>query len=346
MSDPSAGSLIAIVGPSSLYGKEILVALEDRNLRVQDIILLDDQPDAVGTLTQAGGEPVFIRPLAEDSFSGVHLAFFAAGSDSSRRNVSAALRAGTRVIDLFDVNPAESGTPLRIPFLDSLPTGGESQRVPQRIAAPSAPVIIAAALAIALAPFSPLSIDATFFIPVSEYGQPGVDELESQTRQLLSLQPVSSEVFGGQVAFNLFAPTFSSAGSAGPDSPLASVRTRISLDAALYLKGRAASPAIQLIQAPVFYGSSFSASAHFAGPADIPRLEAAIRNVGIEVTKSGQAPPGNVSVVGESVIRIGPPIPDPAVSSTLWVAGAADNLRLVATNAVQIAEEILAGLSF
>jgi aspartate-semialdehyde dehydrogenase len=342
MSDSSAGPLIAIVGSSTLYGREILDVIEDRNLRVQDIILLDDQPDAVGTLTQAGGEPVVVRPLAEDSFSGVHLAFFAAGVDS-RRNVGAALRAGTRVIDLFDADPAGSGAPLRIPFLDSLTSGGESQRTPQHIAAPSAPVIIAAALAIALAPLSPLSIDVTFFIPVSEYGQPGVDELESQTRQLLSLQAVSSKVFRGQVAFNLLAPAASSAGS---DSLLASGRTRISLDAALYLKGRAGSPAIQLIQAPVFYGSSFSVSAHFAEPADTSRIEGAIREVGIEVTKAGEAAPDNVSLVGESVIRVGPPIPDPAVPGGVWIAGAADNLRLVATNAVRIAEDILAGLSF
>src|SRR5580658_9673043 len=166
MSDSSAGPLIAIVGSSTLYGREILGVIEDRNLRVQDIILLDDQPDAVGTLTQVGGEPIFVRPLAKDSFSGVHLAFFAAGADSSRRNVAAALRAGTRVIDLFDADRAGSGAIPCIPFLDSLASSGESERAPQHIAAPSASVIIAAAIAIALAPLSPLSIDATFFIPV------------------------------------------------------------------------------------------------------------------------------------------------------------------------------------
>ncbi len=58
---------VAIVGASSLRGKEVKLVLEDRNFPAGEIILLDE-PVLAGTLTEAGGEPTFIRALDEDSF--------------------------------------------------------------------------------------------------------------------------------------------------------------------------------------------------------------------------------------------------------------------------------------
>ena len=67
---------VAIVGASSLRGKELKLVLEDRNFPASDIVLLDE-PVAAGTLTEAGGEPAFIRALDENSFEGAQFAFFA-----------------------------------------------------------------------------------------------------------------------------------------------------------------------------------------------------------------------------------------------------------------------------
>ena len=52
--------------------------------------------------------------------------------------------------------------------------------------------------------------------------------------------------------------------------------------------------------------------------------------------------PTNVSVAGESEIHLAPIEPDPNVESGVWLWGVADNLRLAATNAVRIAEELVA----
>ncbi|HTX16793.1 MAG TPA: hypothetical protein VMD77_15940, partial [Candidatus Baltobacteraceae bacterium] len=67
---------VAIVGASSLLGKELKQVLEDRNFPASDIILLDESVMA-GTLTEAAGEPTFIRALEEDSFEGARFVFFA-----------------------------------------------------------------------------------------------------------------------------------------------------------------------------------------------------------------------------------------------------------------------------
>jgi aspartate-semialdehyde dehydrogenase len=48
-----------------------------------------------------------------------------------------------------------------------------------------------------------------------------------------------------------------------------------------------------------------------------------------------------VSVAGEGEIQIARIEADPAIANGVWIWGAVDNLRLAATNAVQIAEELL-----
>ena len=99
------------------------------------------------------------------------------------------------------------------------------------------------------------------FPPVSERDQAGVEELESQTASLLSFREIAKPVFDAQVAFNLLA-------SYGEESKprLADTRSAIARDVARYLAGRAPVPAIQLVQAPVFYGYAFAAYAEFASP--------------------------------------------------------------------------------
>ena len=107
--------------------------------------------------------------------------------------------------------------------------------------------MISCTLAAALATLSPRTIAATLFPPVSERDQPGIDELETQTTNLLSFRPIEQTIFDTQVAFNLL----SKYGDESKPS-LESTRAAIARDVAQYLAGRAPVPAIQLIQTPVF----------------------------------------------------------------------------------------------
>src|ERR1700735_5759970 len=76
---------VAIVGASSLRGKEVKLVLEDRTFPASEITLLDE-PALAGTLTEAGGEPAFIRALDEDSFEKSRFAFFAGSANDAERN--------------------------------------------------------------------------------------------------------------------------------------------------------------------------------------------------------------------------------------------------------------------
>ena len=102
---------VAIVGASSLRGKELKLVLEERNFPADEIILLDVSVMA-GTLTEAGGEPTFIRELEADSFEKVRFAFFAGSTLDIERNWQAAQAAGATVIDLTGVLAANGESDL------------------------------------------------------------------------------------------------------------------------------------------------------------------------------------------------------------------------------------------
>jgi aspartate-semialdehyde dehydrogenase len=327
---------VALVGASSLRGKELKQTLEDRSFPASDIVLLDESLMA-GTLTEAAGEPTFIRALDEDSFEDVRFAFFVGNSAIGEETWSAARNSRATIIDLTGAAPPGERPAAAIPSLASaLPSLAvqPSSTEPRSCYSPPAPVIIACTIAVALAPFGPRRIVLLFFPPVSEHDQVGIEELETQTTNLLSFRPIEHAVFGAQVAFNLF-----SGQHEGGRPHLGDVRDTIARDVAALLDGHAPLPAIQLVQAPVFYGYAFAAYAEFDGAQAPEQLEAAFANLGVKIGEPGG--PTSVSVAGESEIHLARMQHDPNVAGGIWLWGAADNLRLAATNAVRIAEELL-----
>ncbi|HXU19684.1 MAG TPA: hypothetical protein VN788_03775, partial [Verrucomicrobiae bacterium] len=113
---------VAIVGASSLRGKEIKQVLEDRHFPASDVILLDEGVMA-GTLTEAAGEPTFIRALDEDSFEHANFVFFGGTVADAEKNWQTARKAGATVIDLTGAVAADESSDSQtawIPSLDSI----------------------------------------------------------------------------------------------------------------------------------------------------------------------------------------------------------------------------------
>lgn len=328
---------VAIAGASSLRGRELKSLLEERGFPAGDIRLFDDEI-AAGTLTETSGEPTFIIPVTPESFQGVRFAFFAGSSAFTSRYWAAARRAGSIVIDLSGALAAEPSALPWIPALENiLPPPPRPEAFDSAYIAPGAPAIAACTLAAALGPFSPQRLAIAFFQPVSERGPSGIEELESQTVNLLSLKPFGQDVFDAQVAFNLL-------GSYGGVSypPLADDRTAIAREVSRYLAERVPLPAIQLIHAPVFHGHAFLAYAELPVPVDASVLDRAFVTVGAEVSVPDSPDPSNVSVAGTTRVSLARTRVDPDIPTALWLWGAVDNLRLPASNALSIAERLLA----
>ncbi|MGH9814504.1 MAG: Asd/ArgC dimerization domain-containing protein [Candidatus Acidiferrales bacterium] len=326
---------IAIAGAASLCGKEVVSVIEGSGFPPTDLRLLDDEA-AEGVLTETGGEPGVIQCVDKDSFARVRFAFFTGSPAFTLRHWRQAAEAGATVIDLSGALRTEPG------FISWIPALRTALATPRLAAgklyhSPSAAGIIASTIAAGVREMGVTRLAIVLFQPVSERGQAGIEELEKQTVNLLSLQPLTQDLYGAQIAFNLLG----SYGSEGMET-LAGVKAEIAASVAAYLEGRARLPAIQVVQAPVFHGYAFSAFAEFDGPREPTELEAALEAAGVKIAARAAEVPNNVSVAGEDQIVVGRIERDANFPASLWMWGAADNLRLAAANAVSIAETLLA----
>jgi hypothetical protein len=160
---------------------------------------------------------------------------------------------------------------------------------------------------------------AVVYEPVSEAGRAGVEELETQTSQLLSFQSVGNRVFGTQAAFNML-PRFGSASRVVLQEKLLELRAEIS--AAVGDAEEDAKISVNLVHAPVFYGTTFSVCADLGNAADAAALAQAVKEAGFAVVPIEEAGPSNVSVAGDTVLYLSEPRPDTARENCWWFWGA------------------------
>jgi aspartate-semialdehyde dehydrogenase len=325
---------LVIAGASSLLGTELRTLLGDSRFAGEDFSLVDE-PVAVGTLTEAGGEPAVIQPVEEGSFARADCVFFAGSNEFTRTNLPAALQTGAKIIDLSGALAEREGTVAWFPKLDWL-RGREFDTQAKVFAVPSAIATAASGLALALSRVGLRRIMLIGFEPVSEAGRAGIEELESQTGQLLSFQGVGQPVFDTQVAFNMldrFGP--------GSSHKLKSIRDRVRAETRASVDGKSAMPTIHVVHAPVFYGSVFSATGVFDSGRDSESLAQVCADAGFSLPAEAGDGPSNVSVAGEKTIHLAVPEQDASNPETWWFWGAADNIRLPAANAVKLAEMLL-----
>lgn len=320
---------IVIAGASSLLGAELRQQLEESRFAAADFRLVDEEL-AAGTLTEAGGEPAVIQPAGEDSFERARFVFFTGSPAFARLYLAAAQQSGAAVIDL-------SGGTLSAPGARPWFAGEEDPPANAGVyEILSAPGTVAVKLIHALRKLELRRLALIFFRPVSEAGRPGIEELESQTSQLLSFQSVGQAVFGTQVAFSLL-----NGYGARSAERLSETRARIRAEAGSFASKGAVEPSIQVLHAPVFYGYTFAAIAEVASIAKREKISEACESEGIVVAREEDGPPGNLTAAGDAAIHVAPPEPDAAQAGTWWLWGVADNIKLPVASAVKLAEKLL-----
>src|SRR6267378_603842 len=324
---------IVIAGASSLLGVELKSLLQESRFAGWDLRLVDEGV-AAGTLTEAGGEPAVILPVEEGSFDCARLIFFTGSPEFSRANLKAAAHTGASVIDLTGAALEDADDTAVIawfPKLDWLrgqvsPTDGKLFGVPSEAATAKS------GLALAISKLGLLHLVVVHMHPVSEAGRAGIEELETQTGQLLSFQAAGQSVFDAQIAFNML-DRF----GAGSRQKLRRIVERMRLEVRACMSTKVALPALH---APVFYGATFSACAAVDVP-DGQSIAEVCREAEFVIAPEGDAGPSNVSVAGEKSIVLAQPEQDLSGPETWWIWGAADNIRLPAWNAVKLAEKLV-----
>jgi aspartate-semialdehyde dehydrogenase len=329
---------VAIVGASGLVGKEMRAVLEERKFPVSRLTLIASNRSA-GQIQDFAGEAHVVSKLSEDSFDGVDIALFSAGEDISRKAAPRAAQAGAVVVDNSSAWRMDPECPLIVPEVNP----EEIWSHKGIIANPNCSTI---QLVVALKPLHDQAVLSRVVVAtyqsVSGMGSEALDELFGQAVSVIGMKPMPNKVFKKQMVFNLL-PHCGSVGQDGWTSEEQKIvnETRKILD----------EPDLKVVatavRVPVFisHGEAVFVELESALSVDAAR-ELLRRSPGIEVIDDLEAGeyPQPIDTAGRDAVYVGRLRSDPSVEHGLCLWVVADNLRKgAATNAVQIAEELIRG---
>ena len=190
---------VAIAGATGAVGVEMLKTLEKRNFPVGKLKLLASARSA-GKTMKFHGEDIVIEEMTADSFKGVDIALFSAGSDISREYRQAVVDAGAVMIDNSSAFRMEKDVPLVVPEVNP-----EDVKLHHGVIAN--PNCTTAIMLVVVAPLHRAKhvkrIIASTYQAASGAGAKGMQELIDQTGQILRGEAISPKAFAHRIAFNL-----------------------------------------------------------------------------------------------------------------------------------------------
>jgi aspartate-semialdehyde dehydrogenase len=331
-------SIVAIIGGESLLGKEVRELLESSGLPVSVQLVAADKSDDTTIISRVEDEPIVIQSLKMADLGSARAVVLTGSHEASRKAYELLLgvKPVPAVIDVSGGLEDHPAARLRAPMAES--KGFQSTGAIQEIAHPAAIALAMFFTELRQAGAIARSV-VEIFEPVSERGQAGITELQKQTAGLLTFKPLVKDIFDAQISFNMLAQYGSDAVISLEDIELRIDRHLASLLAA---SGAAPMPSLRLIQAPVFHGYSISAWVEFEDRPTIDAMTKALAlNRSIDVRTKEHEPPANVGVAGQGGITVGAIVQDRNHPRAAWFWIVADNLRIAAENALEVAREFL-----
>jgi aspartate-semialdehyde dehydrogenase len=193
---------VAVAGATGAVGNEMIRILEELEFPVASLKLLASYR-SVGKTLDFRGESLHVEELREDSFEGVDIALFSAGAAPSRKFAPAAAESGCVVIDNSSGWRMDPEVPLVVPEVN--PHAVADYRNKGIIANPNCSTI---QMVVVLKPIYDAAgierVVVSTYQAVSGTGKKAMDELTEQTRNLLTFQEVTPEVYPHRIAFNCF----------------------------------------------------------------------------------------------------------------------------------------------
>lgn len=310
---------IALVHAADLTGKELREALENRMKSWRDILLLSTDPEEVGTLTEVNGAAAMVQRYEPEVLRKASTVFFC-GPVERNRPLYGDLAPGTTAVVLSPDASLEDGRPVVAGVNTEV---AETVRSAGRLVSPHPAVVLLAHVLHPLRAFHPADAVATVIQPASAQGNPGIEELFEQTRQIVAMtQRTATPVYGAQLSFNLLPTALESLSlsevllSVLPESPPV---------------------ALQILQGGIFHGLSASLHVRLGGnPSPQSVRKALAENPQIQIAAKPRHLGPIDSGLSDKVI-VGAVRTDPVGGYWLWAV--VDNLtRGTALNAIEIAE--------
>ncbi len=192
---------IAVVGATGAVGEAMLGILAARNFPASAVVPLASERSA-GKRVALGSQSLTVQDLAEFDFSSTDIALFSAGGSISAEHAPRAAAAGAIVIDNTSHFRNDPDIPLIVPEVNPHDLAGYTAR--NIIANPNCSTI---QMVVALKPLEDAvgieRINVVTYQAVSGTGKEAIEELASQSAQLLNGRPVESRVYPKQIAFNV-----------------------------------------------------------------------------------------------------------------------------------------------
>jgi len=334
------GYVLAILGATGAVGKETLEILEERKFPLASLRLFASKRSAGGVMSCQGQEWKVEELTPESSFAGVDFALISATDAISRDYGQRLGAAGIVVIDDSGVFRMDQDVPLVVPevnvqALAAMPRGIVS--IPNCTTTP---------LVMALKPLLDAAgvkrVVVTTFQSVSGTGAAAMDELMTQTKDLMAFRDAKVEVYPHQIAFNLLPHigSFSDSGDCSEEVKIARETRKILGTPALRVTATT-------VRVPVLRCHSEAINVELERslkPNEARAALAAMPGVVVYDDPSKQLYPMPLDATGKDEVYVGRIREDESITNglNLWVVS--DNLRKgAALNAVQIAECLVKG---
>ena len=329
----SAGKHIAIAGATGAVGVEMLKCLEQRNFPVASLKLLASARSRGKKMTFRGQE-ITVEELTPESFAGVEIALFSAGSGISKEFAAPAVKAGAVVIDNSSAFRMDAGVPLVVPEINP----EDAKEHHGIIANPNCTTIVAL---MALYPlhraWKVRSIVASSYQAVSGTGQAGIEELAEQNRALVYGEAIEPKVYSRQIASNCL-PEIGGVGANGYTSE----EMKMQNEGRKILHQPDLKASVTCVRVPVYRSHSVSVTVDFERKPDVEearRLIGAAAGVQLIDDRAANRFPTPLDSTHQDDCLVGRIREDLVFPNglSLWVVG--DQVRKgAALNAVQIAE--------
>jgi aspartate-semialdehyde dehydrogenase len=289
---------------------------------------------SAGQTLRFDGTEVRVQELTADSFKGVDLALFSAGSDISKRFAPLAVQAGAVVIDNSSAFRMDPDVPLVVPEINGADVYGHNGVIAN-------PNCTTAITLMALWPlhqaFGVTRIWASSYQAVSGTGAQAIKELEDQVAAIVAGRPVTRKVYPHQIAFNVLPHVDSFV----PDG-YTREEMKLGIEGRKIMHHQSFRASVTCVRVPVYRAHSVAVSAEFERPVTVEEAHAVLaRAPGLDIVDDlvNNTYPMPLNVAGRDNCAVGRLRIDCAMDNGLafWVVGD-QLLKGAALNAVQIAE--------
>ena len=330
---------VAVVGATGAVGETMIAILEERNFPVGTVYALASER-SVGKRIPFKGGALVVQDLASFDFSQVQIGLFSPGASVSAEYAPKAAAAGCVVIDNTSQFRYDDDIPLVVPEVNPEKVAEYKNR--GIIANPNCSTI---QMLVALKPIYDAvgisRINVATYQAVSGTGKEAIEELATQTANLLNTKPVVPSVYPKQIAFNVLPQidVFMDNGYTKEEMKMVWETQKIMGDDTILVNPTA-------VRVPVFFGHSEAVHIETKQKISAEQVRALLAAAPGVVVVDERVNGGYPTAVTESsgndavyVGRIREDISSP-MGINLWVVG--DNVRKgAALNSVQIAEELV-----